>query len=591
MPAKALLIILIFLAPPAISQYKSEEKRLLQKESSARSATQKIKALGQLAEIYYIYRADEKADSVLQKQLATAEIANDKELILEVLFNNSLSHIEKWSGKETFDRALSFIDKGLAYAKEAGRKDYEVMAYLRKATIYRKRGQHDNAMREISLAFSSSSPSFHDSLKIAMSLEMGDISNARGDAVAAYKNYNNAYDIAYTARNIPLRSQVYHHFAALYQKLGDMDLAKKAFISSLQLNQENKNLEGLVADYIGLARITDEKLYIDKAIALADSLKLPKYQLYSKRLLLAYLMVIKKDSKSALNYLNNHADIIQFYMNQGISNYYHSIGNIFHYSGQADSAIHYYKLAEPQFEKTFDQAVRMYLYNELGDCYSMLNENKNAQIYFEKALVVGKELNELSLNANILSKLSSLFAKTGDYQKAYERNQEYIFYKDTLQKMSAERDLVILELEREKARHEKDLAKTIEEGNKRTNLQYLAISIAITLVFIIIMIMGMFPVSRIWFRIVSFFSFICLFEFIILLIDSWLHQKLHGDALKIWMVKIGLLAILLPLHHYLEHVMVHFLESQKLIRIRERFSLKNLGSKPKKPISTEQGTI
>ena len=104
MPAKALLIILIFIGHSAFSQYKAEEKRLLQKEGSARSATQKIRALGQLAELYYIYRADEKADSVLQKQLATAELANDKELILEVLFNNAISHIEKWSGKETFER-------------------------------------------------------------------------------------------------------------------------------------------------------------------------------------------------------------------------------------------------------------------------------------------------------------------------------------------------------------------------------------------------------------------------------------------------------------------------------------------------------
>ena len=61
-------------------------------------------------------------------------------------------------------------------------------------------------------------------------------------------------------------------------------------------------------------------------------------------------------------------------------------------------------------------------------------------------------------------------------------------------------------------------------------------------------------------------------------------------SLKIWMVKIGILAILLPLHHYLEHVMVNFLESQKLIRIREKLSLKNILRKPKKPIAAEPGT-
>lgn len=591
MPVKSLLIILIFIANQAFSQYRQVESRLIRQTEQSKDPLSRVRSLGNLAEFYYIFRADRKADSVLQEQLATAEISNDRELILQVLFNNAITQIEKWSDIITFDRALNFIDKGLSYAKETGRKDYEVMAYLGKASIYRKRAQYENAFREMSLAFSSYSPAFSDSLKLAISLEMGDLSMAKGDAIAAFKNYNNAYDIAYSARNARLRSLVYHHYAALYQSLGDIELAKKAFSTSLQLNMENGNRQGLVKDYIGLARITDEKLYIEKAIALADSLHSVKDQLYSKRLMLAYLMVIRKDSKKALEYFHGNEDIRQFYLNQGISNYYYGIGNIYHYSDNSDSAIHYYKMAEPVMEQTFDKAVKMYLYREMAECFYKLQQVEPAKEYFEKSLAIGRELNEYSINANILSRLASLYSRTGDYKKAYELNQEYIFFKDTLQKLSAQRDLVLLELEREKARHDKDLAKMQEETNKRTNLQYMAISIAITMVFIFMMIMGMFPINTIWFRILSFFSFICLFEFVILLVDNWIHKVLHGNALQIWLFKIGLLAVLLPLHHYLEHVMVNFLSSHKLMKIRENFSLRKFQKKIKKPIqTTEPGT-
>jgi tetratricopeptide (TPR) repeat protein len=590
MPQRSFLIVLVLVCNAAFGQYHSLESQLIRKAENAGSTAARIQALGQLAELYYIYRADHKADSVLQKQLATAEISNDDGMILQVLFNDAISHIEKWSDKETFDRALSFIDKGLIYARELGRRDYEVMAYLRKAAIYRKRAQYENALREISLAFASYSNAFNDSLKLAISLEMGDIAKAKGDAVSAFKNYNNAYDIAYSAHNDKLRSRVYHHYAALYQSLNEADLAKKAFSASLQLNTENKNKEGLVQDYLGLARITDEKLYIDKAISLADSLELTKEKLYSKRIMLAYLMVILKDSRKALDYLNTNQDIRQFYMNQGISNFYYCIGNVYHYSDKADSAILYYKMAEPVMEQTFDKAVKMYLYKEMAECYYKLNDVEHSIEYYDKALTIAKEQNDYGANAGILSRLSVLYSRKGNYKKAYELNQEYIFSKDTLQKLSAQRDLVILELEREKVRHEKDLAKLVEENNRRTNLQYMGISIAITMVFIFIIIMGMFPISRIWFRILSFFSFICLFEFIILLIDSWVHRALHGDALNIWLFKIVLLAVLLPLHHYLEHVMVNFLSSKKLLKIREKFSLKNFHAKVNKPVTAETET-
>lgn len=52
-----------------------------------------------------------------------------------------------------------------------------------------------------------------------------------------------------------------------------------------------------------------------------------------------------------------------------------------------------------------------------------------------------------------------------------------------------------------------------------------------------------------------------------------LHRATHGEPLKIWIAKIFIIALLLPLHHFLEHKVVHFLESQKLLKMRQRFSV------------------
>jgi hypothetical protein len=107
-------------------------------------------------------------------------------------------------------------------------------------------------------------------------------------------------------------------------------------------------------------------------------------------------------------------------------------------------------------------------------------------------------------------------------------------------------------------------------------------------------LVGMFPVSRLVIRLVGFFAFICFFEFIIVMIDSYLHHATHGEPLKIWLAKIFIIALLLPLHHFLEHLAVKFLESQKLVRLRQRLSVTKAWQRKKKEVVTtataESGT-
>jgi len=51
--------------------------------------------------------------------------------------------------------------------------------------------------------------------------------------------------------------------------------------------------------------------------------------------------------------------------------------------------------------------------------------------------------------------------------------------------------------------------------------------------------------------------------------DKQIHDWTHGEPLYIFLIKIGLIAILLPLHLLIEKRVIYFLVSRKLLRLRD----------------------
>ncbi|GAA4728708.1 tetratricopeptide repeat protein [Flavisolibacter ginsenosidimutans] len=570
-----------------------QEKELVQKISLAKNDETQIIALGELAELYSIFRDNKKADSVLEKQMLLAEISQNDELILKTLSGSVIDNIAAWSSKETFDRATAFLQKCLSYAKEKNNTHLETITHLKLASLFQKRQLYDQAMEQSVLAFNVLDGK-QDSLKAALYLELGDAFSGKGDAVAAYKNYNSAYDIAYSLDNVPLQSATWHSFADFYLTLGDSTLAKNALLESLRLNKKHKSQAGLLADYIDLFRLTVEIDFANKALLLANELKSLKDQLLCKRLLFSYIMVVEKNSQKALSYLQQNPDLALYQSNRGLPNY--NTGAIYHYSGQYEEAVKYYLLDEPLILSSFGPSVQLSYFGEMADCYDALNETQKAVVYYEKAFALSKAVGSPANNASLTQKLSQLYARENDYKNAYAFSQLYLEYNEALKKQAKQREVTLLGLEREKKQHEKDIQAAAEALTKTRNLQYTGISMAIVFLFVVLILMGMFPVSKETVRMLNFVTFICLFEFITLLIDAWLHDLTHGEPLRIWLAKIVIIALLLPVHHTLEHLAVKFLSSQKLQQMRRRISVRKFFRPSKKTIqkleeNLEEGTL
>jgi tetratricopeptide (TPR) repeat protein len=571
MAARVLALLLCFSFFFCYSQNPQKVANLQRAIAAATTDTQRIATYGALAEYYYTYRLEKKADSLLQKQLSLAELSRNKELVLTTLFSSSINNLPNWTSIETFERAITFIEQGLDYAKEMGRDDYTALAYISKAALLRKRGQYDNALQQAMLANASIGNKKLDSIQTLLNVELADIYLAKGDAVSAYKYLNNAFDLAYANKYAALQSSIYHHFSEVYKFLNLEAQAKESLMLSLELNTNPKHpdKEGELNDYIDLARLTDEQEYIRKAMALADSLGDERKLLTSKKLMFIHYMVIEKNSSLALDYLYKNADVKQSYQNVSLAFYYWTLGNLYKYSAQPDSAAVYYLKAEPELQKDFDIDTRRDICDELGNLYATLKQPTKAIAYYEQALTLSRQQHNLKAMAILALQLSKLYADAGDFKKAYAYSANHLAYSDSAQQLSPPRDVALLGVEREDRKRERDAADAAAAMVRRRNLQYISITMAIIGLFVIMMLVGMFPVSRYTIKALSYFGFICLFEFLVMLLDTFLHNNItHGEPLKTWLIKIFLIALLVPFQHFLEHSLTIFLESRKLMQLR-----------------------
>ena len=578
-----IILLFIFFSNLCNAQFKKHLDSLCIVCNNSRTDAEKVIALGKLANLYYTYKLTRQGDSVLHDQLLVAELSDNNELILSTLFGDAIANLSVTASTESFDNTLKFIEKGINYAKSGNQYDYIALGYSRMANVLTKRGQYEKALYNANLAIQGLPNVISDSIKAVVYIESGNAYLAKGEIVSACTNYNNAFDIALRMKSVPLQSDIYHCFSEMYHALGNDDVAIAELKKSLALNRENNYPERIIRDYYDLARITGEKFYIERSISLSDSLHSNKYLLQAKSLMFYYYMVIEKNSDKTLHYLEMEPDVKESCMNIGIGNYYRTIGQVFLYSEKPDSALYYFKLAEPDFVNYYGEKLSRALFLEMAECYEKLHQIPAAIEYYTSALTISKKMNDAKEIAPISASLSDLYEKQGNYEQAFLFSKQSIQYKDSLRNLSKARDIALLGVERENRKHDEEVRQYENKLNNKRNLQYMLISIAICVIFIGMLIMGMFPVSKVTIKMLGYFFFISLFEFIVLVIDTFLHKITHGEPLRIWLIKIFLIAMLVPFQHFLEHGLIKFLESRKLLEARTKFSLKKWFYKVKKP--------
>jgi len=184
------------------------------------------------------------------------------------------------------------------------------------------------------------------------------------------------------------------------------------------------------------------------------------------------------------------------------------------------------------------------------------------------ALAYARSASSLDYALRSFQLLERLSAQGGDYPRAFEYAVSVRELTDSLREIARTEDLLAIEISNAERIREMEEKKEAAEMHRRHNIQYTFIVIAILTLFVVLVMLGSFRVPRWTIQALGFFAFIFLFEFIILIADTEIHHATHGEPWKVMAIKIMLIAILLPLHHWIEKRVVSYLLRRKLVNLQ-----------------------
>lgn len=583
------IIVLCLTQPLTLTAQRTVEDRLYQAYSTAADSN-RIYLLKQLSDYYYAKKDFAKGDSIIEKMIMRAEATMDRKKVLYAYYQNAGYSSTGTSTLARSGNSLLYTNRALDYAKATGMRDYMAMAYSNLAALYNADGNLVEALRFASLGFTTALGTGNDSAKVVCAIQLGNVYLQQADILTAYKTYTHAYNIAIGSEERFL-FPVLHAIAGLYKKLGNKEIARNYIFRSLALNNKNKNAAGQVSDYIFLAKLSNyiaAKDYLQTAIVLADSLQ-NGFQKNEAHIILFSYMLLQEKPSFVLSYLKSQPELSDIFTNTGPDYINWMKGEVYLYGGFPDSALPYFRAAETSFNKGYDLTSKKNFFGEYAYCYQLLNHLPSAIKYYEKSLELSKTASDLvSLKAHS-SALKSLYHQQGNYEKAFHYSLLYDHYKDSVDILSKEKDMALMEIEnvaKEQQRAEKEAAEAIRI---KYNLQYMFITIIVAAVFVLMLMIGAFKVSTFTIRVMGFFSLIFFFEFIILILDKWIHDITHGEPWKSWLIKIGIISILLPVHHFLEHKLIRYLLSRHLIKVRNNLSMARIfKKKPLPPLKKEE---
>jgi tetratricopeptide (TPR) repeat protein len=537
----------------------------------ARTDAEKAFALSELSN-YYLGIDNPLSEKYGKQSVEVAELSRDRKLIALTYLRkgNICLNMGRLQGK--IQQALESFQYAEKVARDNGLDEDLAYSYTGLARVYRSRGEFDKSLNYNNLALSIASASGDDSLKVVSYISMGNTYRSRNEKLLAFRNYLEALNVAELSKKDALLVFVYNNLAEFYRGIEDYDKAIDFDMKTLAINRKNGHLYDILDDYNNIGILFTAKKQIDlalkmfeNAIALADSLHFPNYKL-NTYLGIANMYFYNNEVATGMQYLNNHKQILDFFSNSGMGFFIdEGYGSIYSDLGKYDSALYFFKRAEPEIEQKGNPGVRYDFYRQYATFYKLKGDNSKAIDLFLKARKIGMDMNDISLLQISDRNLDTLYGRMGDFKTAYHYNTEYNKWTDSLRTMSKETDLLKLEVDNDNRRRERLAREEEENTQRRHNIQYMGLTAGLVGLFIVLVMMGFFIVSPRTIRALGFFSFIFLFEFIIMLADKQIHELTHGEPWKILFIKIFLAAVLLPLHHWLEHKMIHYLTSRRKI--------------------------
>ncbi|MBL7750849.1 MAG: FlxA-like family protein [Chitinophagaceae bacterium] len=577
------LLVLFLLSFAAQSQQMAMVDSFKRKLAAATTDQERVQYTGRIAMMLMSVNP-QQADSFGKKAIEIAEFSRNRTLMVKAYRYNGLRFSYVAGKKENIQTSIGYYQKALKLAQESKLEDEQAYTLLGLSSVQCLIPDADKALNFATQAFSLVGNSGRDSLEAECFISFGDAYLVKDEKLLALKNYFNAVRIAEGTKKVKQKSS---HLALLrrcYTKLRDYYFVIKDYDKSLDyamqgkeiLNQTNEGGEkfNLVNDLNFIAGLFSAKgefelarSSYDEGLKIVDSLKFDAMRIPGYIGLLNLYLDSKKPVE-ALDFLRNNQQLLVYLKRMGFSSVIdQAYGVIYSEMGVLDSAGFHFQLARPAFEAVMGNAGKVGFFTQYSTYYLRAGKYPEAIDALRVAQQIAIETRNLEWQKRIAEKLDSASQLSGNYKEALQYAALSKSLEDSLEQLGKQEDLLQLQIADAQQREERLQAEKLEKKQQRDRYQYLAITIGIAIFFVALVMLGMFRVSANTIRIIGFFAFLMFFEFIFLLFKKNIYGLTEGEPWKDLAFMIALAAILVPLHHWLEHKVIHYLTSHNRLSI------------------------
>jgi hypothetical protein len=516
-------------------------------------------------------------DSLKNRLIEEVENSRDREMMAMAYDQIAKIYLSYGGGRNFYEQGKPYADKCMQIAVENRLDAYKASSCFRYARYWLEHSRVQKALDYNNQSISIASAIRSDSL---LALAYGYISETwdqMANRLSEFQALLNERDFAEKSGVHYLILHSYTDLGKFYEDGKDPEKAKDFFTLSLKRSREWGDGYSLFNSLRALGRIhfaeKNESLgtsFYNKAITLSDSLKIQSMKIQIYLDLLNYYFN-NGDPKKGFTYLNEHPELMDLIEKYGITYQLNKLYAVLKSNEQNyDSALYYLKVAMPlelAQNGNFNEKYNFII--QLANVYQNLQRFEDQKNTLLLANRLADSADDLYFRRDVAQQLDSVFVAVHDYKNAEHYLSLFNLYRDSLESLAKQKDLLNIEIGNANKRLLQEKEAELTATRKRNNLEYLGITAAIATVFIILVLFGVFKISPAVIRALGFFAFIFLFEFIVLLLDEQIHEFTHGEPWKILGVKIIIISLLLPFHHWLEEKMHHYL-THKVPKIRNR---------------------
>ncbi|MBL4625582.1 MAG: tetratricopeptide repeat protein [Flavobacteriales bacterium] len=440
-----------------------------------------------------------------------------EKIATEQLIDKSLSAIEIRTYKKALATALNNI--GLIFKYRGN--SHVALSYFHRSL----------AMRE----------EIDDKIHLGTSLlNLGSIYNDQGNISKALEYLHRSLKIQEELGNKVGIGNSLGWIGKVYDNQKEIPLALEFYHSSLAVRREIGDKKGIATSLNNIGYVHDKQGNLEEGLAF-------------------YLKALKIHEE-----INNKI---------GISATLNNIGLVYKKLRDLSKSLYYYERSLAIKEEMEDKSGIVYSLVGLGKLKEKEGELKQAKEYALRSFKLAMELG-YPRNISFASKfLSNLNKNEGNYQEALEMYELHIIMRDSINnektqkatirqqtKYEFEKAQLVAEQQRNEALRIKN-----EELERRDNLQYSIIFLAILLVFGLILSLGSIKLSPAVAEGLIFFAFLILFEFLLVLADPYVDRWTGGEPMYKLLLNAILAGLIFPLHAFFERMFKKRLVKKQLL--------------------------